>query len=67
MRLYVHTAEKMKAEEKVTMYVDFSHLASYPHPDPEFMRNIVQNFYKFEPDLRRGLVKFMTRIAGGDA
>ena len=57
----------MKQQEKLTMYVDFSHLASFPHPDPEFMRNLVQSFNKYEPDLRRGLVKFMHRIAGGDS
>jgi len=67
LRYYMHQAEKMRQQEKVTMYIDFSHLASFPHSDPEFMSNLVRNFNKFEPDLRRGLVKFMTRIAGGDA
>ena len=57
----------MKQQEKVTMFVDFSHLTSFPHPDPEFIKNLVQSFNKYEPDLRRGLVKFMQRIAGGDA
>jgi DNA replication licensing factor MCM6 len=57
----------MKQQENVTMYVDFTHLTSFPHQDPEFLRNIVTNYYKFEPDLRRGLTKFMQRFAGGDA
>ena len=49
------------------MYIDFSHMTSYNHEDPEFMRNIVTSFYKFEPDLRKGLTKFMQHICGQDA
>lgn len=60
-------AQKMRQQENVTMYVDFSHLTSFNHQDPDFIRNIVHNYNKFEPDLRRGLTKFMLRFAGGDA
>jgi DNA replication licensing factor MCM6 len=49
----------MKEQEKVTMYVDFSHLSQFPHQDPQFMQTIVHYFYKFEPNLRAGLTKFM--------
>ena len=41
------------------MYIDFAHLSSFQHQDPEFMKNVVQNFNKFEPNLRAGLTKFM--------
>lgn len=51
----------MREQENVTMYVDFTHLTSYEHQDPEFIRNIVHNFHKYEPDLRRGLTKFMQK------
>jgi DNA replication licensing factor MCM6 len=57
----------MREQEKVTMYIDFSHLASFPHEDPEFMSNVVKHFYKNEPFLRKGLEKFMLKIAQGDA
>lgn len=51
----------MREQENVTMYVDFTHLTSFDHQDPEFIRNIVHNFHKFEPSLRRGLTKFMQK------
>lgn len=57
----------MRERENVTMYVDFSHLTSYDHQDPEFIKNIVHNYNRYEPDLRRGLTKFMQKCAGGDA
>ena len=66
IRYYVHQAQKMREQEKVTMYIDFSHLSSFPHDDPEFMRNIVQQYYRHEPSLRQGLVKFMQELSGGD-
>jgi len=66
IRYYVMQAERMKQQENVTMFIDFSHLTSFNHQDPEFIRNIVHQYNKFEPDLRRGLTKFMHRFAGGD-
>lgn len=66
IKYYQFQAEKMREQENVTMYIDFTHLTSFEHQDPEFIRNIVHNYNKFEPDLRRGLTKFMQRYGGGD-
>ena len=41
------------------MYVDFGHLGSFRHEDPEFLKNIVANFNRSEPALRKALTKFM--------
>lgn len=30
IKYYVKTAERMREQEKVTMYIDFTHLASFP-------------------------------------
>lgn len=56
---YVHKAQRMRDEEKNTMEVDFRHLNDYPHADPEFMKNLVTNFYRYENDIRQGLSLFM--------
>lgn len=52
-------ANEMREQEKNTMYIDFAHLSQFNHQDPEFMKNVVHNFNKFEPNLRAGLTKFM--------
>jgi DNA replication licensing factor MCM6 len=46
------------------MYIDFSHLSSFQHRDPSFMETIVHHFYKFEPNLRDGLTRFMQENEG---
>ena len=38
---YLHQARRMKELEKLTMYIDFNHLARFPHADPEFMTHLV--------------------------
>ena len=66
IRYYVHVAKKMRQEEKVTMLVDFEHMANFNHQDHLFMNNLVKNFYKYEQDLRQGLVKFMQTLTHND-
>ena len=56
---YVHLATQMRQSEKKTMYVDVAHLNGFAHDDPEFMRNVVHHYTKYEPDLRRALERFM--------
>lgn len=56
---YKKTAERMREQEKVTMYIDFTHVSSFQHQDPNFMQLIVHKFYQFEPNLRAGLTRFM--------
>ena len=62
---YLHQARRMKELEKLTMYIDFNHMARFQHADPEFMTHLVQNFNKYENDLREGLKKFMKIFAAG--
>ena len=57
----------MRDQEKVTMYVDFSHLNSFDHQDPNFMSYVVKQYNKFEPDMRKGLIEFMKNYSNGDA
>jgi len=64
IKYYIKTAERMREQEKVTMYIDFAHLASFQHQDLNFMQTVVPHFYKFEPNLRAGLTKFMQHGEG---
>ena len=41
------------------MYVDFNHIAGFPHAGQEFMENLVRSFNKYEPNMRNGLKRFM--------
>jgi hypothetical protein len=59
IKYYQKTAERMREQEKVTMYIDFSHLSQFNHRDQSFMQTIVHYFYKYEPNLRDGLTRFM--------
>ena len=52
----------MKEQEKVTMYIDFSHLTSFDHEDPDFIKQIVTKYNKYDKDLRNGLVKFLQKF-----
>jgi hypothetical protein len=52
-------ALKMKEHEKNLLHVDFSHLTDFPHEDPEFMKNLVSYYYRYEPDLRQAVTKFI--------
>ena len=59
---YREFAKKMRAQEKVTMYIDFSHLSSFQFQDQAFMKTIVHEFFRYEPNLREGLTKFMQKV-----
>ena len=61
IRYYLHQANKMRENERVTMYIDYDHISNFPHEDPEFMPNLVKYFYRYEPNLRAGLVKFIQK------
>jgi len=59
IRYYVRQAEKLKAEEQKTLYVDFSHMSSYQWEDPQFMDRMQGEYVRFEPYLRQGLTQFL--------
>ncbi len=57
---YVREADKLKAEELKTLYVDFSHLSSYNWEDPQFMDRLQGEYVRYEPYLRQGLTNFLS-------
>jgi DNA replication licensing factor MCM6 len=61
IKYYHIQAEKMKNEEKTTMYIDFEHLASFHtgDEDDDLADDILANFYRFEGNLNKALHTFM--------
>lgn len=59
LKYYSEVAKKMSQNEEKTMYVNFSHLSHFQHEDPHFIENIVQYYYKYEPDMNRALTRLM--------
>jgi hypothetical protein len=57
--LYHLKAQKMIADEKVTMFVDFSHLHRFVFDFTDFLTHIVKKFVRYEEDMRLGLTKFI--------
>ena len=49
---YVRLSQEVKANESRTLYVDFSHMTSYPWEDPCFMDRLAEEYVRFEPYLR---------------
>lgn len=49
----------MIADEKVTMFVDFSHLQRFVFEYSDFIIFIVKKFVRYEEDMRLGLSKFI--------
>lgn len=63
IRYYHLQAEKMKAEEKTTMYIDFEHLGQFNtgDKDEDLPDDILANFYRFEGHMSRALSSFMLK------
>jgi hypothetical protein len=57
----------MKQEEKTLMYINYNHLASYNHQDPKFHDYFSLQYYRYEPDLRLGLTRFLRQTTFGEA
>jgi len=57
----------MKQEEKTLMYINYNHLAAYNHSDPKFHDYFNLQYYRYEPDLRQGLTRFLRQAAFGEA
>jgi hypothetical protein len=58
----VVNAEKLKADEKVTMFIDYNHLINFRFETPNFVELIVNEYNRFEPYLRRGITQFMSDL-----
>ena len=52
-------AEKLRADEKVTLFVDYSHIQKYKFKDNNFNEAIVVEYHRYDPYLRRALTQFM--------
>jgi len=55
-------AEKLKIEEKVTMFIDFTHLLHFRFSDEHFISHIVNNFHRYEVYLRKAVTQFMNDL-----
>ena len=64
VKYYVLQAEKLKAEEKVTMFIDFSHLLQFrfSEQNQNFVTNIVNQYHRYEVYLRKAVTQFMTDL-----
>jgi DNA replication licensing factor MCM6 len=65
IKYYVITAEKLKQEEKVTMFIDFSHLLNYRFDETNgfsFVTSLVKEYHRFEIYLRKALSQFMNDL-----
>lgn len=49
----------MIQDEKVTMFVDFTHLSKFNFESNEVISSIVKKFVRYEEDMRVGLTKFI--------
>jgi hypothetical protein len=59
VRYYFLQAEKLKTDERSTLQVDFSHMASFLWQDGSFMDNLLQEFGRYEVYLRRAVTQFL--------
>ena len=56
---YQKCARDMLADERKTLYVDFTHMSSYQWDDPQFMDHLQGEYIRYEPYLRQGLTHFL--------
>ena len=59
IKYYVKIAEELKIEEKRTMYIDFTHMSSFPWEDPQFIDRLQGEYVRFEPYMRQALTQFL--------
>ena len=65
VKYYVIQAEKLRNEEKVTMFIDFSHLMLFKFDENNglnFVSSIVKEYHRFEPYLRKAITQFMSDL-----
>ena len=62
VKYYVLQAEKLKAEEKVTMFIDFSHLLQFRFNDQNFITSVVNQYHRYEVYMRKAVTQFMTDL-----
>ena len=52
----------MKADEKVTFFIDFNHIGQFRFNLISFMDNLVNEYHRYEPYMRKGATQFMNDI-----
>lgn len=63
MKYYPLQAQKLRDEEKVTMFIDFTHLLQFQFDERGgfiFVNSVVKEYTRFEPFLRKAVTQFMT-------
>lgn len=67
-KYYMNCIEKMKRDEKTTMFVDWEHVTQFSTErgnqdnDKQFCEDIMVNFYRFEPYLRKALLSCVLAV-----
>jgi len=62
IRYYMQMAEVLKNEERSTLQVDFSHMSSFQFGDAHFMDQLLQEFGRYEPYLRKAVTQFLNGL-----
>lgn len=70
MKYYLLQAEKMRQDEKVTLFIDFSHLMQFrfddTNPGFNFVTSLVKDYNRFEVYLRKAVTQFMSDLGYQD-
>lgn len=60
---YMMSIDKMRREEKTTLFVDFEHINQFSAGgDVDLGEDLITNFYRFEPFLRQGLQNVVMKV-----
>lgn len=59
IKYYVKQLVKMDEMEKVTIFVDYSHMTSFPFQMESFISNITNEYGRFEPYLKKAATQFV--------
>ena len=62
IKYYVKQAERIKVQEKQTLFIDFSHLLSYDFGDDKLMNLLINQFHRYEVYLRKAVTQFMNDL-----
>jgi DNA replication licensing factor MCM6 len=52
----------MKVEEKVTMYIDFTHLLHFRFEDSNFIDYVVNQYHRYETYMKKAVTQFMNDL-----
>ena len=55
---YLEQIKFMKNDDRTTLFVDYDHIFRH---DVELAQALIENYYRFEPDLRKGLAEVVRK------